>query len=549
MRYNDFKLTEEEILEVKMSPGSLSNMVKGINAIAGIEFEMYVPNVQAGDSDEMEEDYSHDPVPQSIDDIIEFFDDGDYNYDLSSVRTELEENYREWLYNECADDFSNEYDLETLSDEFEEWLRSEYDEDTDEEIEEKIQAARRNPNNYDRRAFLEKYRDENFEDYEQDYIDSHWFDYQRDWLRNEGIREMSDVPRGYDVRWIYWTSNAENTIEDVANDFNDVVDSPVKWGSSYHSVHRDEKSYIIEPDSSLTDTEDPVDGGLEFVSPPLPLNKLLDDTKNIIDWAKSYGCYTNASCGLHMNVSIEGVDNSQLDYVKLALFVGESYVLQQFERVGNTYAKSVLDTLSRAVKVNAVDAVNVLDKMRSQLNNVAYKVIHTGITNHFDGLNVHDKYVEFRYAGNDWLDMDFEKLANTLRRYIVAYNIACDPNAYKEEYAKKLYKLISPSDDKIHTLKYFADYSSGKIPRSALVSFIKNSQQQRQRVQQGITNNRYIVKIKPRYFWIYGEYLPNGAMVVAVDENEAIEKIKQRFAISEVPNDGFSVELKAQHVS
>jgi hypothetical protein len=48
--------------------------------MAGMEFEMIVPNAAGGDENaEQEPDYDQDQSARSIDDITHFFHDGDYN--------------------------------------------------------------------------------------------------------------------------------------------------------------------------------------------------------------------------------------------------------------------------------------------------------------------------------------------------------------------------------------------------------------------------------------------------------------------------------------
>jgi hypothetical protein len=60
--------------------------------------------------------------------------------------------------------------------------------------------------------------------------------------------------------------------------------------------------------------------------------------------------------------------------------------------------------------------------------------------------------------------MDF--LENTLLRYVQALAIAGDPTAYRDEYAKKLYKLISPEGD--DTLNLFSKFATGEIDQEKL---------------------------------------------------------------------------------
>ena len=55
MRYKEFK---EDLFEVKMSPGNLKKMAAEIDALVGIEFEMYVPR---SDFDEDGEEFNSEP--------------------------------------------------------------------------------------------------------------------------------------------------------------------------------------------------------------------------------------------------------------------------------------------------------------------------------------------------------------------------------------------------------------------------------------------------------------------------------------------------------
>jgi hypothetical protein len=80
--------------------------------------------------------------------------------------------------------------------------------------------------------------------------------------------------------------------------------------------------------------------------------------------------------------------------------------------------------------------------------------------------------------GGDWLNDNFAEIENTLRRFTVALSAAVDPEAYREEYLKKLYKLLDVSGEK-DPLSYFAKYSAGELPRAALKSFVRQAQAER----------------------------------------------------------------------
>ena len=98
---------QQELFEVEMSPSNLKKLAAGVpGAKVGIEFEMVVPDVEIDDEDrydEPEEDYSHDPRPDDIDDIVRFFGGedeyvGQQNSDREVERLgeELTEKFHEW---------------------------------------------------------------------------------------------------------------------------------------------------------------------------------------------------------------------------------------------------------------------------------------------------------------------------------------------------------------------------------------------------------------------------------------------------------------------
>jgi non-homologous end joining protein Ku len=135
--------------------------------------------------------------------------------------------------------------------------------------------------------------------------------------------------------------------------------------------------------------------------------------------------------------------------------------------------------------------------MKSQLNAKASKLIHSGQTNKFTSINTKDNRIEFRSPGGDYLSdiaNNPKKLQDTINRMVVTMDAAMDPNKYKQEYQKKLYKLLTGQEsgregstgakkemkasDK-DLLNIFSRYAAGELPRAALKSFVRQAQLQR----------------------------------------------------------------------
>jgi putative chitinase len=481
--FADFTQEQDNLFEITMSPSSLKKLSAQTGALAGMEFEMIVPGAGDNNDGDQEPDYDFDQRCRSIQDARDFFYDGDFNSrrDVENMSDRMQNDYAEWLYERIDRDFVNESEY-LIS----EWVANNVDESEwnpddlegearQEALDEFISNVDADPSSDYYQQVLDEYREENQDSYDES-----------DWLGAEDLDLMSGVENAYSINWPHWrsTGGGEVSTEDVANQFQAAIGRDVTASSSYHSGRVERPStknlqYIVEPDASLA-PDDSDDQGLEFVSPPLPIEELLSDLNKVKAWADKTGCYTNNSTGLHINVSVPswtgGTD--QLDYVKLALLLGDEFVLDSFGRAGNTYAKSAMGKIRDAVRKNPDRAQELMDKMKSGMDQLASKVVHSRSTDKYTSINVKDGYIEFRSPGGDWLNDNFKEIDNTLRRFTVALSAAVDPDAYRQEYLKKLYKLLDVSGEK-DPLSYFAKFAAGELPRAALKSFVRQAQLER----------------------------------------------------------------------
>ena len=503
MRYEQIKptLSEEVLDEVKMSPSSLmkfANSPEAEGMLMGVEWELCVPNVAVDDdSGEGEYDYDMDERAYSIDDIIEFFRNGEMsNLGSSSaqrLREKMWDEYLDWtndkindnldeddLNNRIRDYLSDDYFWEDYVDEAREELGDEVsDSDVEKRARELADAALDNVmsnadssdyhNAYD--SMRQEIEDEMREDADYD---------EEAWLRDIGVDYMSEAEREWNLDWPHWTtynSEGDMDVESVGDEFGRAMGLEfVNTSNNYHGARRDGKNWIIEPDSSID--ADQGDGGLEFVSPPMPIRDGLEMIQKMYKWAKDRGCYTNRSTGLHMNISVPDMTIDKLDYVKLALFLGDEYVLKKFGREYNSYCKSAISKIKDRVKPEDVSAV--LAQMKQHLNSLASKTIHSGITDKYTSINTKSNYVEFRGPGGDYLDRDPFEIINTALRLSMSLRIATDPEAYKQEYAKKLFKLVEQEKDPDNSVKLFSQYAVGELPKEDLLARIKFARKERE---------------------------------------------------------------------
>lgn len=526
MKYEEIIPQQPEVLdEVKMTTSVFDDFINS-DAAEGIQagFEAELCFTGLGESntetnyDDPEMDESEDRRPRSIDDIVGFFHDGDHNgrRDVQALQETLQEEFFEWQSEQINEAWSKaeteavkEY-IEENDWDFEDKMRTYMDEEmelTPEAIESAMEwsgaKARgvtssrqqaelmRTDQSYTNFAEARDAVEEHLDEYVQESIDSQDRNYDRaresweedvrdnydegDWLRDSEYSYMTDVYRNQDINWPYWTypemetegGYSEDNAQRLADIMEDSLDVKVKVAGGYHSVARRPGLWIFEPDSSLTPDDDE-DMPVEIISPPMPLKECLEILPKFYDWAKSEGAYSNDSTGFHIGVSLPYV-GGHVDYVKLALFLGDQHVLDKFDRGTNHFTKSSFRKLIDDVKSGRIKESEIADTlklMKSNLIELANKTLRTGKSEGFghgkySAINMKGDYIEFRAMGNEHYFSkpdSLNKALDTIKRYAYAMHIAASPELHRDEYAKKLYKLLDKDGNSAAALKDFADY-------------------------------------------------------------------------------------------
>jgi len=543
-------LSEEEILnEVNMSPSALRDAVKKIpGARAGLEFELIV----TADGDDVDDDYDpyedFDSEPDyDMDEyiresswgglegaVMDFFR-GDHN-SRRQITTELvsaREDYEGWLSNKFVE-WGDGYDTDSQLTRLGAWIEKMYG-----GVDPKYQGELFGDEPLDAFASFKKEYFTNWiemSEEESDFIEK--------WLEDQcGGTSMSDFGNTYDLNWPHWTepdydNRSSRDGGPPIGSFSSAVGMNVDYSGSYHGRSKSLRNYTVEPDSSLRANGRKGGEGWEFVSPPLPVDDMIEQLRKVAEWAKSGNAYTNDSTGLHMNISLPGYNLAKLDYVKLALFLGDKYVLETFGRLGNTYAESAFEKITSTIKNNPDRAGQALDLLRKSLNLEAGKAIHSGQTQKFVSINTKDNRVEFRSPGGNWLDMDLDTVVNTILRTVLALDIAMDPTKEVKEYQKKYYKLLSQAKGTDNdTIKYFVQYASGNLPKTALLSFVRDAQRKRDVAKGKDTkdsdNRTNLAGTTPpaEYNPKYSIYLPNTNMTARdIPNNEPVVQYVRAWA-------------------
>ena len=533
MRYKQL-LSEQQLDELRMNPSTLKQFAKSPAAegiMAGFEAELVFTGLGGDSYDEydMEPDMDADERCRSLDQVVEFFENDEYGYGLndqqsSRLRSDLEEMYYEWYDDQMFQQWKDERD-DIIRDK---WLEEKpWDErihaalvdgiDMSDEEADAIQElhSRRESGEIkgsemseeqldmilqysEAKTLAEEILDDDVEQtidkqdgfYDEaldEFRDGFYIDDDSGFFGDVGLRYMSDIMEKFDLMWPVMTGTgsseggfSEENAERLADDLHEKLGVRTKVSSGYHSAKRDDVTWIFEPDSSL-DADDSDNMPVEIVSPPMPLLDCLDKMQQFFEWAESNGAYSNESTGFHMGVSLPH-RGGDVDYVKLALFLGDEHVLESFGRASNHYAEAAMKKIKTRVRGNKEAVAGALELMKHNLLELAQKALEIsnagfgkytsinpqGATTSPDPTKRKGaKYVEFRSAGGTNYFEDIAKLQNTLMRYAQAMYIASRPELERKEYYKKLYKLIAPKEGD-PAIDLFARFATGEISSEEL---------------------------------------------------------------------------------
>lgn len=426
--------TQTPIVEAPQSPSDLEAFFKSPMAQQmrfGFEAEVIAKGFDHGD-DELEREESY-IGGDDMDDVSNFF--GHYQ---RRTLSELQDAYDDWI-SEQQSELIEEY----ISDNLEERVAKlkQKDEDNEEEL-------------FDDDEYEKEARDE-LRDEATENIDDSDLTFS-DFCRSEGHRTYSDLADYYGFEWPddhyiggvndidTDTGYSLSRAQQIADELELAMGIEVRAYEDYHGGrYAPEGVWRIEPDSSLTPDDRYTEAGMEIITPNngLPLKvgiaRMMELFKRLKSSRRAYTS-ESATTGLHINLSIPEQYEKEIDYAKLVLFSGDEYVLEQFERVGGYNDEAVGQIVSAITSGNVEEALRM---MRKGMTTAASVSLIRSNKSRAVTVNKKPGYVEFRVVGNDYLSMA-DEVRMAVLRFARALTIAADPEAYKEEYAKKLYKLI-----------------------------------------------------------------------------------------------------------
>jgi len=406
----------------------------------------------------------------------------------------ISEDYTDWIYEYKQEEF-----LEDLIDEF--INEREEDEDYVNEFIEEEGIEEADWDDYREDALRREYGDERFEEegaeelselygYEdenwaREYVDEYRAGDFREYLRgiaeeDEDLKQAAyeEASENYDYddwvndRWYSMSSFCDDYDIDYSSSgsISEVADRLENWISEHSAFHDhspehgdygntsgNTTEYAVETDSSI----DGYGTGAEIISPVFSTpRRMLAEMEKFFTWFKSEGVVTNNSTGLHITMSYNPQDGETVNHeegsslvtankVKMAVLLGDQYLLSEWGRSGNTYTKSQLADLKKAiqnlkVEGKGTDAIKNAEKfLEDNISSDKFRSIHfKGQTDSKTNTNL----IEFRIGGGEDYHTEFKRVFSSVVRYATSM-IAGHTDQYEGDYAKALSRLLNKMND------------------------------------------------------------------------------------------------------
>lgn len=410
---------------------------------------------------------------------MDFMDNNAHRYDDEAWEDIFDTHLDDYKRNVADDYFENhkddfqEYDEDDNEEHNEtelfDMVYDEYEDEIEDEAKEKIR------NDYEDEFYEARDRlvDEAFED-DDDYDEDAYFEE----ARYEIYSQMGIGEEGGGEEEEMSLSDLEDLADDLAAELEIDFDEVCVGYNCASGKNKD--GWYMETDGD----------GPELISPAMPLNTSLEKLEIALDFIKDRG-ETDSGTGLHVGVSIDGKGWEDYDLLKLAMFVGEDYLLKLFDRDGNSFTKphgpsidtnvdmlqkygagdgkgsafgktlvglSTNDLMAIATKdydkiigdvsLSSDNRKALIDEVKTLGEKVFVDPMFAERYRTFNLKNLKEKgYIEFRIMGGDGYQNRFDEIKKTVLRYAYVMKLATEPELEVREYHKKLAKLFNKFTD------------------------------------------------------------------------------------------------------
>lgn len=225
----------------------------------------------------------------------------------------------------------------------------------------------------------------------------------------------------------------------------------IKYGRYHANTGLNNDFWRVESDSSIK--PGPKQSGAEIISPVYDSpREMLAEMKKLFELFNESGVETDQNTGLHVTMSwYSNETTTGTNRLKMAVLLGDQYLLQQFQRLGNMYSKSQMDNLQKAARLVKNDTHSSEDwenLERFFKNNISADKFSSINFKNLKNTMGHE-LMEFRIMGNQDYQQDFKKVIKAVTRYAAVMQAGHDKDLYNKDYIKAVAKLFITSPQEL----------------------------------------------------------------------------------------------------
>lgn len=258
----------------------------------------------------------------------------------------------------------------------------------------------------------------------------------------------------------------------VAKDLSGKVNGQVVSSSDEERTHHISggyQSWTVTYDSSLEKIQTKADVfGVETVSPIFQAADGLDQLMSFLQIMQGeiigLDVVTTMETGLHINIGVKG---KEIDALKMLVLLGDQHTLEKFGREMSDYSAPTLRELQKRIQAagqgqtvssktpdvktsrelvaltqDLLRKVKVDQSDIQRLTTLLDQVKPEGKSFSVNFSTLPSGYVEFRALGNAGYENRAQDIRDAVLRMLVITYIATDPEAYRQEFLKRLYQVV-----------------------------------------------------------------------------------------------------------
>ena len=460
------KEAKPELFEINFNRREVATSALDAPVKCGFEAESFFYNVdEYGPSDDVDN--------MSVSDV---------EYEFGDLPDSAYSDYQDWLMEKAMDEYLPDY--------IDNWIDENRDEDeyiqdfmnsgigpSEEGVEQyREEFKEQDPTEYENREedgwdFDNWARDLINEEYEADYEDFlREIANEDDQLRDDAFNECEgdySMDDWIGDQWYGMSSFLDDygfeyyresgSVEGVADEFfKGWIQDNSKYNSfpdsgEYGSTNNP-NGWAVETDSSINPDEG---AAAELISPVYSSpREMLEEAKSLFKYAEdNFG--TNNSTGFHVTMSWQGKpragsQGTEPNKLKMALLLGDEYLLDQFGRLRNTYTKSqyqnILKQAERMKKGSSESFLKLQSELKSGISSDKFSTIHFKGQKDRQG-DAGNELIEFRIAGGRDYTEDYKKIVKAVVRYATIMKAGYDDDAFRKDYINALYRVIRKASE------------------------------------------------------------------------------------------------------